>query len=348
MIPLSIIYWDPNPEIFFIPGLNWPILWYGVLFAAGFAIGFPIFVGILTRFFLNRPEYHPSDVLKADKRQTAETLNERISRGLVSKKNREDEKLVLTSGCIHPEKALVRLSLDRELGKAVLGLKRKAVVLTDRLTIYMIVATVVGARLGHFFFYEHPMDYLTHPSELFRVWEGGLASHGAVIGIILAMFLFSHRIRTQAKELNWIRLLDFVSVPTALAGAFIRIGNFFNQEILGTPSELPWAVVFGHPADHSMPIPRHPVQIYEALFYFAVFFLLWRLTFRPSFLLTRGKLIGLFLILVFGFRFLVEYLKTEQSHIVSMSSVWTMGQYLSLPVIAAGFLFYFWNRWKRT
>lgn len=347
MIMLSWIYWDPKPEIFIIPFLDWPILWYGLLFSAGFAIGFPIFVGILTRFFLSWPKYHPSDILQSENKShkaMADSLNEKIFRGDAAKNSPADKELVAKSRCLHPERALARLSLDKEMGSAVLGLKKKAVMITDRLTIYMILATVVGARLGHFFFYEHPIDYLTNPIELFRVWEGGLASHGAVIAIILAMFLFSYRIRSKTEELNWLRLLDFVSVPTALAGSFIRLGNFFNQEILGTPSNLPWAVVFGTPADHSIPIPRHPVQIYESLFYLAVFFLLWRLTYRPAFLLAKGKLVGLFLILVFGFRFLIEYLKTEQSNIVSLASDLTMGQYLSIPAIAAGFLFYFWKR----
>lgn len=276
MIRFGAIYWDPKPEIFTLPLVHWPILWYGALFALGFAIGFPVFVGILTRF----------------------------------------------------------------LGK---DQKQKAVALTDRLTIYMIIATVVGARVGHFLFYEHPANYLNDPLEIFRVWEGGLASHGAAVGIILALILFSYRIRTLEPKLTWVRLLDFVCIPTAFAGFCIRIGNFVNQEVLGTPSDLPWAVVFGHPADGSIPIPRHPVQIYEALFYLAVFFCLWRLSFNKPFLLARGKLIGLFLILVFGFRFLIEFLKTEQSHLLASSAL-TMGQILSLPAILAGLLFYFWKR----
>jgi prolipoprotein diacylglyceryl transferase len=275
MIRFAAIYWDPKPEIFTLPIVNWPILWYGVIFAMGFAIGFPIVVSILTRFL----------------------------------------------GASH---------------------KQKAIVITDRLTLYMIIGTVVGARVGHFLFYEHPANYLSDPFEIFRIWEGGLASHGAAVGIVLALILFSYRIRPIEPKLDPIRLLDFVCVPTAFAAFCIRIGNFINQEILGTPTDLPWAVVFGHPADRSIPIPRHPVQIYEALFYLAVFFLLWRLTFRPSFLFARGKLIGLFLILIFGFRFFVEFLKTEQSLLMSASSL-TMGQLLSIPAVLAGVVLYFWN-----
>jgi prolipoprotein diacylglyceryl transferase len=273
MIHLAAIYWDPRPEIFTLPVVHFPILWYGVLFAIGFVVGFPIFVDILTRF----------------------------------------------------------------LGK---DQKHKAVMLTDRLTLYMILGTVLGARVGHFLFYERPESYLNDPLEIFRIWEGGLASHGAAIGIVIALILFSYRIRSIEPKLTWVRLLDFVCVPTAFAAFCIRIGNFVNQEVLGTPSNLPWAVIFGHPADRSLPIPRHPVQLYEALFYLLVFFALRHLTFKKRFLFGQGKLIGLFLILIFGFRFLIELIKTEQSHLLDASTL-TMGQILSLPAVIAGLYFYF-------
>lgn len=276
MLAIAVIYWDPKPEMFRLPFFDWPILWYGVLFALGFALGFPVFVGILTRF----------------------------------------------------------LGKDHRL---------KAVQITDRLTLYMILGTVIGARLGHFFFYEHPAHYLRNPLEIFRIWEGGLASHGAAVGIVVALIIFEFRIRETLPQLNWVRLLDFVSIPAALGGGCIRIGNFINQEVLGTPTDLPWAVIFGHPADRSLAVPRHPVQIYESLFYFAVFFLLWRFSFKPSFLAARGKLIGLFLILVFGFRFFIEFLKTEQSHLIS-GTILTMGQILSIPIVIGGLIFYFWRR----
>src|SRR3990167_8981940 len=250
MIPLAWIYWDPKPEIFVLPIVHWPILWYGLFFAFGFVVGFPIFVGVVTRYLRFR----------------------------------------------YPE-------------QTILQCKGKATQVADRLTIYIVIATVLGSRLGHFFFYESPSSYLNDPLQIFRVWEGGLASHGAVIAIILAVFLFSYRIRSVIKGLSWMRVLDFLSAPAAFAACCIRIGNFFNQEIFGTPSNLPWAVVFGHPADHSMPTPRHPVQLYESLFYLAVFFLLWRLSFRSKFLAVQGKLTGLCLALIFGFRFFIEFLK---------------------------------------
>jgi phosphatidylglycerol:prolipoprotein diacylglycerol transferase len=270
---MVFIYWDPNPALFTLPIVNQPVLWYGILFALGFALGFPIFVGILCRF----------------------------------------------------------------LGKEE---KKKAVQITDRLTAYLVVGTVVGARLGHFLFYEQPAKYLKDPLEFFRIWKGGLASHGAALGIILSTLFFSYRIRATTPTLNWIKILDFVCVPTALAAFFIRIGNFINQEILGTPSNLPWAVLFAHPSPRCALIPRHPVQIYEALFYLAVFFLLYRLTFIKKFLFAQGKLLALFLILIFGFRFGIEFLKLEQSRLLFTSCL-TMGQFLSIPAILFGLTLYY-------
>lgn len=275
-----MIYWDPNPDLVIIPGLNWPIKWYGFFFALGFAIGFPIFKNILIRYFQL-------------------TQNEPLT-----------------------------------------DLKKKALKITDKLTLYMVVATILGAKLGHFFFYENPKDYLRAPLELLLSREG-LASHGAAIGILLGLSLFARWTRRLDRDLGWLRLLDFICIPTALAGGFIRIGNFMNQEILGTPTTLPWGVFFGHPADGSFPIARHPVQLYEAFFYFAVFFLLWRFSFKPRLLLAKGWLIGLFLFLVFAFRFFVEFFKEEQSRLVSLAGYLTMGQWLSVPFIVLGAILFY-------
>lgn len=344
-----MIYWDPKPEIFLIPYLNWPILWYGLLFTLGFAFGFPIFVSILRRYFLNYPEYSAFEILEPHKltfwgkttQFILKALNHKITTQELFDIPDKFRNFVTKSNCLHPKMALVRLKLDLDLGNAVLGLYRNATLLADRLLVYMLVATVLGARLGHFLFYESPEDYLDDPLEIFRVWEGGLASHGAAIAIVISMIFFSYRVRKTSRGLTWIRLLDFVCIPTAFCGGCIRIGNFFNQEILGSETALPWGVVFGSPIDHSLPVPRHPVQIYEAIFYFFVFCLLWRLTYRPRFLLIQGQLIGLFLVLVFGFRFLVEFIKLEQSHLLSSAPLLTMGQILSIPMVLLGFVLYF-------
>lgn len=232
---------------------------------------------------------------------------------------------------------LLRL-LQSRFDESLEALKKKAMFLTDRLTLYMILATVIGARLGHFLFYEDPSSYLAHPLELFWIRKGGLASHGAAVGIVLGLWLFARRYKEALGGIGLIRLLDLICVPTAFAGACIRIGNFINQEILGTKTTVSWAVIFGHPMDHSLPTPRHPVQLYEAFFYLAVFFFLWRLTYFPKYFLAKGKLIGLFLILVFGGRFFLEFFKEEQSSI-AVKSFLTMGQILSvIPVLMGIYL----------
>lgn len=262
-----MLHWDPNPDLFLVPFLHWPIKWYGFFFALGFTLSFPVFGGILRRYF------------------SLTGISDSISR------------------------------------------------FTDRLSLYLVIGTVLGARLGHFFFYEHPSDYFHNPIKLLWIREGGLASHGGAIGILLALWLFCR----VMKSISWIALLDLLAPCAALVGAWIRIGNFFNQEVLGTPSTLPWAIVFGHPQDGSFPVPRHPVQLYEALFYALLFFFLWRLTYQPKILKMKGRLIGIFLVLCFGFRFFIEFFKEEQSRLLTeATSLLAMGQWLSLPFIALG------------
>ena len=226
------------------------------------------------------------------------------------------------------------------------AVKKQAQKLADRLTIYIVAATLIGARLGHFLFYEQPSEYLSDPLEIFRIRNGGLASHGAVIAIVLAVILFCHRYKKEFPKVTWVRLLDLLSPSAAIVACLIRIGNFFNQEILGTVSTVPWAVVFGHPADGSWPTPRHPVQLYEAFGYLAIFALLWRLSKKTSILMDPGKLVGILLILVFSFRFLIEFFKTEQSHLLGVFYL-TMGQMLSIPFVFLGVAFFSLRRFEK-
>lgn len=205
----------------------------------------------------------------------------------------------------------------------------KAKFLAEHLSFYVILGTLIGARLGDVLFYQRPSDYLTDPWMIVKVWEGGLASHGGVMGIIVAVFLFSRKYR----DLSFLKLLDLLSIVAGLAAGCIRIGNFINQEILGTVTDVPWAVVFGHPADHSAPAPRHPVQLYEALFYFSLFALLFFYVRKKKWL--EGRLTGLFLLLVFTFRFFIEFFKEEQSRLIT-NGTFDMGQFLSIPLVLLG------------
>lgn len=206
--------------------------------------------------------------------------------------------------------------------------------LTDRLCWFVVIGTLVGARLGAVFFYD--WDYYSqHPIEILKTWKGGLASHGGAIGVILALYAYLRYIRRWLPSITFLELLDQLSVPTALAVCFIRIGNFINQEILGTPTLLPWGVVFQNPIDGSLPVARHPVQLYEGIAYFATFIILYTLWKRKSDSLPQGSLIGLFFILVFTSRFILEFWKVSQESSLGDFGI-QMGQLLSLPFIISG------------
>jgi prolipoprotein diacylglyceryl transferase len=200
----------------------------------------------------------------------------------------------------------------------------------DRLVSWLLVGMLVGSRLVHVVFYDWPY-YSTHLWEIVKLWEGGLASHGGVVGAMVAMVLFG-RVRKQP----FLLLLDFVGMAAMIPAGAIRIGNFFNQEVLGTVSNLPWAVAFGHPIDGLAGVPRHPVQLYEALFYWGLGLALlacWR---RLRAWAGTGAIAGLVLLVVFSFRLLIEGLKVEQSHWISADSGLGMGQLLSIPILALG------------
>ncbi|ANE55890.1 MULTISPECIES: prolipoprotein diacylglyceryl transferase [Methylomonas] len=200
----------------------------------------------------------------------------------------------------------------------------------DTLLWYMVVATIVGARLGHTLIYD-PGYYLSHPLKILAVWEGGLASHGATLGIILALYLYR---RKYGDSYFW--LLDRVSIPTALAGALIRIGNFFNSEILGIPTQHPWGVVFSR-VDH---LPRHPVQLYEAFCYLLVYAVSLRIyTLRGK---QPGFTFGSFIAMLFSVRFVLEYFKTEQAMYDNGLAI-TTGQLLSVPFVLAGIACIVWS-----
>lgn len=222
--------------------------------------------------------------------------------------------------------------------------KAHVTAIAERMTFYVVIGSIVGARLGDVIFYQRWTDYVHDPLSIIKVWEGGLASHGGAVGIIIALWLCSKKLKKEYPSLSLLRLLDYAVIPTALAACFIRIGNFFNQEILGKPSDLPWAVLFGHPADGSRVVPRHPAQLYESIGYLIIFLLLLFLWKRTHWLQKTGKATGLFLILVFTFRFCIEFLKTEQSFNISPYSFLDMGQYLSIPFIALGLFLFFRNK----
>lgn len=287
---LAWFYWDPPLEAFTLPFVNHPVVWYGILFVAGFVLAYfminPIFVRFLT-------QYPPSSYAK----------------------------------------------LEQIFGKEKISPKQMAYVLTDRLCWFVMIGTIVGARLGAVFFYDWPY-FRENPLEIFKIWHGGLASHGGTLGVLITLYLYTLYIQRWVPHLTFLRLLDCAAVPTALVACFIRLGNFMNQEILGTPTTMPWGVVFGHPADRSPPMPRHPVQLYEASAYLISFFVLWYLWKKQKKNEQPGFLVGLLFILIFSSRFILEFWKSTQSSMLNLPFL-EIGQILSIPFIFLGILLFY-------
>lgn len=223
--------------------------------------------------------------------------------------------------------------LERQVFKRE-GLK---IDLLDKLATYVIIGTVIGARLGHVLFYE-PAYYLSNPIKILAIWQGGLASHGAAIGILLAIWLY---IKKTGKTYWWV--IDRVVIVVALGGFFIRMGNLMNSEIYGHFTSLPWGFIFVRDGQTK---PRHPTQIYEALSYLILFFVLLNY-YRKNYTTMRpGLIFGIFLIVLFGVRFLIEFLKEPQVAFENNMAL-NMGQWLSLPFILFG-VYLLWRKQKET
>jgi phosphatidylglycerol---prolipoprotein diacylglyceryl transferase len=203
--------------------------------------------------------------------------------------------------------------------------------LLDKLSMYMLVSTVVGARLGHVFFYEWGY-YSHHLGEILMVWKGGLASHGAAIGILAALYFFA---RSSKRTYYW--TLDRIVVVVALSGFFIRTGNLMNSEIYGKITDLPWGFIFVRDGES---LPRHPTQIYEALCYLVIFiFLIW-FYYKKNGAPRPGFMFGFFLSALFSVRFLLEFLKEPQVKFENTMAL-NMGQLLSIPFVLAGLFIIF-------
>ena len=219
----------------------------------------------------------------------------------------------------------------------------------DSLLIYIVIATVVGARLGHVFFYEWDY-YKDHLSEIPKVWEGGLASHGGAVAILIALFIYSKKV----SKLSMFWILDRIVAPIAIAGCFIRLGNLVNHEIVGVPTDLPWGFKFWNEGVDNLVflngefvhVFRHPAQLYEAIAYFLIFLVLLRLFWKTNLKQKQGFIFGVFLIVLWGARFLIEFVKIGQAA-RDEGMILNTGQWLSVPFIIAGFvIIYLANKGK--
>ncbi len=271
---LNYIHWNPSPEIFTIPGIDWPVRWYGLLWASAL---------LASHFFMNR-------IFKAEGRT------------------------------------------NKQL---------------DTLTLYIILGVILGARFGHCLFYGPLWDvfdaqgtlieegYLSHPLNMLKIYEGGLASHGGAIGIIVGAILYC---RKEKENLLW--LFDKLSVVVPLAAMLIRMGNLMNSEIIGKESNLPFAFIFVQIDS----IPRHPAQLYEAIFCFFLFLLMYWLWKNKRDNFGSGFMLGLLCVTLFTERFFDEFLKENQAAFENSLTL-NMGQILSIPFVLFG-IYIMWRARK--
>ena len=200
------------------------------------------------------------------------------------------------------------------------------------LLFYSMLGTIIGARLGHVLFYE-PTEFLANPLRVFMIWQGGLASHGGTIGITIGVWLWWRKHRNVS--MMW--MADALAAPICFAAGCIRLGNFFNSEMIGHPApELPWAIVFKRIDD----LPRHPAMLYEAALYFFLSIVLYSLWFAKKGKVRWGLPIGILFTAVFGGRIAIEFFKENQVDFEN-EMILNMGQLLSIPFVVIGLFFIF-------
>ncbi|KQS33016.1 prolipoprotein diacylglyceryl transferase [Dyadobacter sp. Leaf189] len=204
----------------------------------------------------------------------------------------------------------------------------------DSLTLIMVLSIVIGARVGHFLFYE-PETLFRNPLEVIIPPYSGLASHGAAIGVIIGLWLYARSRKGTGQTFFYV--IDRIIITVALGGAFIRFGNLMNSEIVGKPTDLPWGFVFLHNTEFRQ-IPRHPAQLYESISCFILVFVLCWIWNKYKAATPRGLMVGVFLVWVFTLRFLYEFLKENQEAFENNYAL-NMGQILSIPAVLLGIYF---------
>ena len=222
---------------------------------------------------------------------------------------------------------------------------------TDKLFMWMVIGLIIGARVGHCWFYEWeymPDDpvkflgmtfnyrnyYIEHPLELIKIWEGGLASHGGAIGLLTAAWLLNKKV--FSKELKFhtslLWIMDRLVVGVCVTATLIRLGNLMNSEIYGTPTDLPWGFIF---VRDGQTVPCHPTQIYEMLYCIVGFIVTWLMYWKAKAYKREGLLLGVFLEIIFFTRFMLEFIKNDQE-LFEAGHILNMGQVLSLPFVIWG------------
>ena len=223
---------------------------------------------------------------------------------------------------------LAGFAIGLQLMKWVCSREGKDPTKLESLLVHLVLGTTIGARLGHCLFYD-PIFFLTHPLDILKIWEGGLASHGGGLGVICALYLFSRK----NPEFSFWWLLDRISIFTVMTGSFIRIGNLMNSEILGKPTQSNWGVIFTR-VDQ---VPRHPAMIYESIWYAIVFFVSFGLYRKLGTRMRDGFYFGLVISGIMAGRFVIEFFKEVQEAFERSLPI-NMGQILSIPFIAVGLI----------
>jgi prolipoprotein diacylglyceryl transferase len=218
----------------------------------------------------------------------------------------------------------------------------------EPLLLYTGLGTLIGSRLGHCLFYA-PEYYLANPWEILKTWEGGLASHGGTLGIVIAVYFYSKRV--THKSMLW--TFDKLVVPTGLVAALIRLGNLMNHEIYGHPTDMPWGFRFienlsawKQGVTPIFTLPSHPTQLYEAACYFLTFILCMWIYFKKDAYKKEGLIFGIFMICIFGSRFFIEFLKNNQEAFEA-NMLLNMGQLLSIPFVLAG-IYFVWRALRKS
>ncbi|MBT3827296.1 MAG: prolipoprotein diacylglyceryl transferase [Nitrosomonadales bacterium] len=199
----------------------------------------------------------------------------------------------------------------------------------DDMFFFGALGVILGGRLGYVFFYQ-PGYYLNHPAEIFAFWQGGMSFHGGFLGVLIGMMMIARK-----YQIRWLVLTDFIAPLVPLGLGFGRIGNFINQELWGRPTEASWGIIF--PAVDN--VIRHPSQIYQSFFEGLVLFLI--LWFYAKKKRDVGKISALFLIFYGLFRFLIEYTREPDGHLGLLYLDFSMGQWLSFPMLILGIFMYF-------
>ncbi len=220
----------------------------------------------------------------------------------------------------------------------------------DKMFIYMALGVIIGARLGHCWFYEWHLTndpiqlfgwtinyrnpYIEHPLRLVEIWEGGLSSHGGAIGLITAAFLLNWRVFSKYPQFqtSWLWILDRLCLGVCITATLIRLGNLMNSEIYGGPTDLPWGFIFVR-GDVNTDVPCHPTQIYEMIYCLVAMAVTWPMYYFTDARRREGLLLGVFLEIVFVTRFCLEFIKNDQEAFEA-GHVLNMGQLLSIPFIA--------------